>query len=56
MDGAGGTANGADAVVERRPIGGRIVNVLDPQCLLMRAVQVIEASVVGAGAMQGVQT
>ena len=56
VDGAGGTANGADAVVERRPIGGRLVNVLDPQRLLMRAVQVIEESVVGADAMQGVQT
>jgi len=55
-DGAGGTANGADAVVERRPIGGRLVNVLDPQRLLMRAVQVIEESVVGADAMQGDQT
>jgi chemotaxis signal transduction protein len=56
VDGAGGTANGADAVVERRPIGGRLVNVLDPQRLLMRAVQVIEESVVGADAMQGDQT
>jgi len=55
VDGAGGTANGADAVVERRPIGGRLVNVLDPQRLLMRAVQVIEESVVGAGTMQGDQ-
>ena len=52
-DGAGGTAHGADAVVERRPIGGRLVNVLDPQRLLMRAVQVIEQSVMGADAMQG---
>ena len=56
VDGAGGTSNGADAVVERRPIGGRLVNVLDPQRLLMRAVQVIEESVVGADAMQGDQT
>ena len=53
VDGAGGTAHGADAVVERRPIGGRLVNVLDPQRLLMRAVQVIEESVMGADAMQG---
>jgi chemotaxis signal transduction protein len=56
VDGAGGTASGPDAVVERRPIGGRLVNVLDPQRLLMRAVQVIEESVVGADAMQGGQT
>jgi chemotaxis signal transduction protein len=56
VDGAGGTATGADAVAERRPVGGRLVNVLDPQRLLMRAVQVIEESVIGADAMQGVQT
>jgi chemotaxis signal transduction protein len=55
VDGAGGTAHGADAVVERRPIGGRLVNVLDPHRLLMRAVQVIEESVMGADAMQGEQ-
>jgi chemotaxis signal transduction protein len=56
VDGAGATANGTDAVADRRPIGGRLVNVLDPQRLLMRAVQVIEESVTGADAMQGVQT
>jgi len=56
VDGPGGTANGADVVVDRRPLGGRLVNVLDPQRLLLRAVQVIEESVVGADAMQGVQT
>lgn len=55
-DGPGGTANGADEVVERRPIGGQLVNVLDPQRLLMRAVQVIEESVVGADTTQGGQT
>ena len=57
VDGPGGTANGTDdVVVDRRPLGGRLVNVLDPQRLLARAVQVIEKSVVGADAMQGVQT
>jgi chemotaxis signal transduction protein len=56
VDGAGGTAHGADAVVERRPIGGRLVSVLDPHRLLMRAVQVIEESVMGADAMQGGET
>ncbi len=57
VDGPGGMANGTDdVVVDRRPLGGRLVNVLDPQRLLMRAVQVIEESVVGADAMQGVQT
>jgi hypothetical protein len=34
---------GADVVVERRPIGGRLVSVLDPRRLLARAVQVIES-------------
>lgn len=53
--GAGGTAQGDEVVVERRPIGGRLVNVLDPHRLLMRAVQVIEESVMGADAMQGGQ-
>jgi len=53
VEGAGGTAHGADAVVERRPIGGRSVNVLDPHRLLVQAVQVIEESVLGADAMQG---
>ena len=56
VEGFGGTAHGPDAVVGRRTIGGRLVNVLDPQRLLMRAVQVIEESVVGADAMQGDQT
>ena len=53
VEGAGGTAHGADAVVECRPIGGRSVNVLDPHRLLVQAVQVIEESVLGADAMQG---
>jgi chemotaxis signal transduction protein len=53
VEGDGGTAHGADAVVERRPIGGRPVNVLDPHRLLVQAVQVIEESVKGADAMQG---
>ena len=53
VDGSGGTAQGADPVAARLPIGGRLVNVLDPQRLLLRAVQVIEESVMGADAMQG---
>jgi chemotaxis signal transduction protein len=55
VDGAGGTAHGEDALVERRPIGGRLVNVLDPHRLLMRAIQVIEESVTGTDAIQGGQ-
>jgi chemotaxis signal transduction protein len=53
VEGSGGTALGPDAVAERRPIGGRLVNVLDPRRLSKRAVQVIEQSVMGADAMQG---
>lgn len=52
VDGAAGTAGGADVVVERRPIGGRLVSVLDPRRLMARAVQVIEESVIGADAIQ----
>jgi chemotaxis signal transduction protein len=48
VDGEGGTALGDDAIVERRPIDGRVVCVLDPKRLLARAMQVIERSVHGA--------
>lgn len=53
VDGSGAVAHGSDPVAARLPIGGRLVNVLDPQRLLMRAVQVIEESVLGADARQG---
>jgi chemotaxis signal transduction protein len=53
VDGSGGKAHGHDPVAERRPIGGKLINVLDPQRLLVRAVQVIEESVMGADKMQG---
>lgn len=53
VDGEGGTALGDDAIVERRPIEGRVVCVLDPKRLLARAMQVIERSVQGADATQG---
>jgi len=48
VDGAGGTARGPDAVVERRPIDGRVVSVLDARRLLERAAETIEKSVLGA--------
>jgi len=54
VDGVGGVARGADAVVERRPIEGRIVNVLDTVRLLERAAMVIERAVLGAGARKGI--
>jgi chemotaxis signal transduction protein len=53
VDGAGGAARGHDAVVERRPIDGRVVSVLDARRLLRRAAEVIERSVLGADAGEG---
>jgi len=53
VDGAGGVARGPDAVVERRPIDGRVVTVLDARRLLRRASEVIERSVLGADAGEG---
>jgi chemotaxis signal transduction protein len=53
VDGSGGVARGADAVVERRPIDGRVVSVLDARRLLRRAAEVIERSVLAAGAVEG---
>jgi chemotaxis signal transduction protein len=53
VDGAGGTARGADAVVERRPIDGRVVSVLDARRLLERAAETIEKSVHGAELGEG---
>ncbi|MDJ0789364.1 MAG: chemotaxis protein CheW [Myxococcota bacterium] len=42
LEGAGGRALGADAVVERRPVEGRILSVLDPVRLRARALEMIE--------------
>lgn len=47
VDGAGGAARGADGVVERRSIDGRVVSVLDARRLLERAAETIERSVLG---------
>ena len=47
VEGTGGVAHAEDAVVERRPIEGRVVSVLDTQQLLRRAVDAIERSVIG---------
>jgi purine-binding chemotaxis protein CheW len=53
VDGVGGSARGPDAVVDRRPLDGRILNVLDVRRLLERAREVIERSVIGADASFG---
>jgi len=42
LDGAGGRALGEDAVVERRPVDGRILSVLDPVRLRAQAIEMIE--------------
>jgi chemotaxis protein histidine kinase CheA len=47
VDGEGGVARGPDGVVERRPIDGRVVSVLDARRLLERAAETIEKSVLG---------
>lgn len=56
VDGSGGTARGEDAIVERRPIEGRLVSVLDTRRLLHRAVEVIGRSVIGADQGEGIET
>jgi purine-binding chemotaxis protein CheW len=53
VEGAGGVARGADAVVDRRPMEGRVVSVLDARRLLERAAEAIEASVFGTGLSDG---
>jgi hypothetical protein len=53
VDGAGGVARGPDAVVERRPIDGRVVSVLDARRLLERAAETIERSVLGTELAEG---
>ena len=56
VDGSGGTARGEDAVVERRPMEGRVVSVLDTRRLVQRAVEAIEKSVLGADTGEGTET
>jgi chemotaxis signal transduction protein len=46
VDGAAAVARGGHPVAERRPIAGRVANVLDPKQLVARAQEVIERSVV----------
>ena len=44
VDGGPAAARGPGPVAERRPVGGRVVNVLDPERLVAQARQVIERS------------
>ena len=46
VDGAAAVARGVHPVAERRPIDGRVANVLDPKRLVARAQEVIERSLV----------
>lgn len=45
VDARPATADGSALLVERQPIGGRLVNILDTACLFERAVGVIARSV-----------
>lgn len=45
VDGEPGVARGLEVVVERRPLDGRVVSVINPQRLVARAVEVIESAV-----------
>jgi chemotaxis signal transduction protein len=42
VDGAAAASQGPDPIAERRPIDGRVANVLDPKRLVARAREVIE--------------
>jgi purine-binding chemotaxis protein CheW len=44
VDGEAAVGRGADPVVERRPIDGRVARILDPARLVARAREVIEGS------------
>ncbi len=49
VDGDPAVATGTGPVAERRPIGGRVAGVIDPQRLVARAREVIERSLVRSG-------
>jgi len=42
VDGAGAASQSGELVAERRPIGGRVVGIVDPRLLLVRAREAIE--------------
>ncbi len=45
VEGEPGLSRGSEVVVERRPVDGRVVNVINPRRLVARAVEVIEEAV-----------
>lgn len=45
VDGEPGHGRNTEVVVERRPLDGRVVNVVNPRRLVARAVEVIESAV-----------
>jgi CheW-like protein len=42
VDGSGAVSRGGELVAERRPIAGRVVGIVDPRVLLVRAREAIE--------------
>ena len=42
VDGAGAASRGGELVAERRPIAGRVVGIVDPRVLMVRAREAIE--------------
>jgi len=52
VDGGQRPPRGHGLVVERRPVEGRVVSVLDPRRLVSRAEQIIEGTVAEAGGPQ----
>ena len=42
VDGSGAASRGGELVAERRPIGGRVVGIVDPRVLVVRAREAIE--------------
>jgi hypothetical protein len=42
VDGSGAASRGGELVAERRPIGGRVVGIVDPRVLVARAREAIE--------------
>jgi hypothetical protein len=53
VDGPAAIARGDGPVAERRPLDGRVANVLDPRRMLARAVEVIQRSIESIERKQG---
>ena len=56
VDGPALSAQGPDPVAARRPLGGRLLHVLDPRRLFERAAATIERSMAGLHPLQGGST